>query len=96
MLNQTNQTENKLSQNIPKERKTTRKNSIFDEIVAKWCRESLEKIPVAPLTIKEKELLKKTLVDKGLCENDFVTMATREKLRSDKYSFHDDRRPLPL
>jgi hypothetical protein len=94
MLKQPNQTEKRV---LPvRLGKTTKKKSIFDEIVAKWCRESNEKIPVAPLTIKEKELLQQTLVNKGLCENDFVTMATRQKLGADKYSFHDDRRPLPL
>ena len=78
--------------------KTTKKKTKFDEILAQWCRESNEKIPVAPLTIKEKELLQKTLVEKGLCEDDFVTMATREKLGSTNQMtpFHDERRPLLL
>jgi hypothetical protein len=96
MLKQPNQNEKRV---LPDRLgKTTKKKSIFDEIVAKWCRESNEKIPVAPLTIKERELLQKTLVEKGLCENDFVTMATREKLGATNQMtpFHDDRRPLPL
>ena len=76
--------------------KTTRKKDKIDEDFARYCRESNEKIPVAPLTLKEKELLQKTLVEKGLCENDFVTMAIRQKLRSTNPTgpFQDDRRPL--
>jgi hypothetical protein len=72
--------------------------SKFDESVSKWCRSLNEKIPVAPLTTKEKELLQETLVKDGLCENDFVTMAIREKLGSTNQTtpFHDNRRPLPL
>jgi hypothetical protein len=108
MSNQTNQNEKELIQNIPLKQlaekgvlpdrlgKTTRKRDKIDEDFARCCRESQEKIPVAPLTTKEKELLQKTLTKDALSEADFAIMAIRQKLRSTNPTgpFQDDRRPL--
>jgi hypothetical protein len=96
MLNQTNQNEKELIQNIPLKKLATRKRDKIDEDFARYCRESNEKIPVAPLTIKEKELLQKTLTKDALSEADFAIMAIRQKLRLTNPTgpFQDDRRPL--
>lgn len=84
----------------PQEQKTVKpkpKDKI-DEDFARYCKESKEKIPIAPLTLKEKELLQKTLTKDALSEGDFAIMAIRQKLWSTNPTgpFHDDRRPLPL
>ena len=79
MLNQTKQNEKELIQNTHIKQlaekdvlpdhlgaQTTRKRDKIDEDFARYCRESQEKIPVAPLTIKEKELLQQNLTKHAL------------------------------